>query len=326
MGNNDLEITNADLRLSDLPKEGDWNALNRFAHTYNGCREYGGYDRCADVAKAVRDRFASDRFLPDSLDELRGSLFYEHRAMRMDFGTPLPETKHYLASLLFAIREIVASSENSPLANTVEDKLQKYRQEASQCVLCRADGLLHRASDNVWARPLFHHNGTVKHRILFVFEAPNYSDTFDPDKGYMTCCENTDPTGRFFAELLEHIGIIPEDVVITNAVLCLPQRKNGKHPVAAAQVKLCLHWLERLIETCDAEVVVTCGEAALRAAKLIYPHNLTLARDVGVVTSWGTRNLLPLYHPSSLGRVTRSGERQLKDIEALKPYLNVPQN
>jgi hypothetical protein len=63
-----------------------------------------------------------------------------------------------------------------------------------------------------------------------VGEAPNHADTFDPDKGYLTYDYNTDPTGRFMRTLLiEEAGLRAEevdDVLFTNAVLCLPARRN----------------------------------------------------------------------------------------------------
>jgi hypothetical protein len=56
------------------------------------------------------------------------------------------------------------------------------------------------------ARPLFQLDSSIRRRIIFVFEAPNLANTYDPAKGRITCGVDTDPTGRFMFELLEHVG------------------------------------------------------------------------------------------------------------------------
>jgi len=156
--------------------------------------------------------------------------------------------------------------------------------------------------------------------MLFVFEAPNRSDTYDSGKGRLTCDPRTDQTGAFMFELLAHVGLRPEDVVFTNAVLCLPAERGGKYPVSARQQKACSPWLARLIADLDPKVVVTCGASALQAVNRLAPVGVCLS-DTGV-HAWNGRMLLPLYHPSVLGRLSRSKSQQLSDIEALLPFLD----
>jgi len=197
--------------------------------------------------------------------------------------------------------------------------LAAYRCDASACTLCHNLGLLHQGLDGQPAPALFHKEATGRSGVLFVFEAPNLTDTYDPDKGRMTCDPSTDPTGRFIFELLAHVHLRPEEVVFTNAVLCLPAERNGKYPVRAQQRKACSPWLARLINDLDPRVVVTCGAAALSAIKNIAPHGLRLRDNAGKVCPWNGRLLLPLYHPSVLGQLSRPREQQLADIEALRP-------
>lgn len=199
--------------------------------------------------------------------------------------------------------------------------LREYREDASRCCVCHDQRLLHCRSDGRRARPLFHEDSSVRQRLVFVFEAPNRSDTYDADKGRITCDPTTDPSGRFMLELLAHVGLHPRDVVLTNAVLCLPAARAGKFPVTAAQRRSCNHWLERLIADLDPAVVMTCGAQALRAVARLERHDLKLREHAGRVHPWFKRKLLPLYHPSALGRVTRSRQQQLSDIEALLPFV-----
>lgn len=169
--------------------------------------------------------------------------------------------------------------------------------------------------------PLFHIEGSFRSGVVLVLEAPNFKDTYELEKGRMTCDPDTDPSGQFMLELLAHVGLTPEDVMMTNAVLCLPTRSNGKHPVKAAQRKLCRPWLERLIVDSDAAVVAAMGAQALEALKAVEPHALRLKADVGRAHPWFGRQLVPLYHTSQLGRVDRSAEMQLRDIDAVRPFI-----
>ncbi|WP_437282937.1 uracil-DNA glycosylase family protein [Sorangium sp. So ce375] len=201
------------------------------------------------------------------------------------------------------------------------DVLQAFRSDASACAVCHDHGWLHFQPDGRRARPLFHLESSIRRRLLFVFEAPNLADTYEPDKGRMTCDPDTDPTGRFMLELLAHVGLTPSDVVFTNAVLCLPAARGGKFPVSSGQLNACLPWLERLIADVDPKVVVTSGAQALSAVDRLERHGLRLRQHAGRTHPWLGRMLLPLYHPSALGRVSRSRAEQLADIEALLPIL-----
>jgi hypothetical protein len=116
------------------------------------------------------------------------------------------------------------------------DALAVYRSEASSCTRCHDLGLLHRDPDGQPAPPLFHLKATGRSGVLFVFEAPNRTDTYD--KGKMTCGPDSDKTGQLIFELLRHVGLWPEDVVPTNAVLCLPAEHKGRYPVRAQQRKV----------------------------------------------------------------------------------------
>lgn len=210
---------------------------------------------------------------------------------------------------------------NSGPGRSKGEDLAEFRKAARSCTRCHDLGLLHRHPDGRRAVPLFQEEARGTSAILFVFEAPNFSDTYDRDKGRMTCDPDTDPTGRFFLELLMHVGLRPEDVVMTNAVLCLPSEREGKHPVSAQQRNECVSWLRQLIDQLNPRVVVSCGEKALQALRSVREHGLSLKSNHGSVHDWGRRRILPLYHPSALGRKTRPREGQLKDIEALAPYL-----
>ncbi|WP_408891714.1 uracil-DNA glycosylase family protein [Myxococcus faecalis] len=159
---------------------------------------------------------------------------------------------------------------------------------------------------------------------MVVAEAPNLTDSFDADKRRLTYDVDTDPTGGFARELLVSVGLRVEDVLFTNAVLCLPARKKGKHPVSARQMELCRPWLAKLIEVADPLVVITFGARALDALGRLEEHGLTLRTGVGKLHPWRGRQILPLYHPGLLGWVTRNAARQFQDSAVLKHLLAEP--
>ena len=202
--------------------------------------------------------------------------------------------------------------------------LTSFQIEAGACVRCHELGLLHVHEDGRRSRPLFHEDTTGRSRVLCVMEAPNFEDTYDVDKGRLTIHPETDPTGRFLAELLASVDLTPTDVVCTNAVLCLPAGSGGRHPVTPQLRKAYRPWLAKLIDAVDPLAVISLGTKPLEALNGVERHGLTLRQGVGKLHDWYGRKLLPLYHPGQLGRVTRKAEAQRRDIQALRSVLPAP--
>ncbi|MBK8995704.1 MAG: uracil-DNA glycosylase family protein [Myxococcales bacterium] len=157
-------------------------------------------------------------------------------------------------------------------------------------------------------------------RILFVAEAPNCDDTFDADKGYLTVDPDTDPSGRLFHDLFtRELGEAPDRLALTNAVLCLPRRVSGRHPVPASMIRECSGPLRAQIECLDPLIVAPLGTVALVALARIEEHSFRRLRDaVARPTLWFGRMLFPLAHPSRLGRVTRNEQLQRQDWRELR--------
>jgi DNA polymerase len=199
------------------------------------------------------------------------------------------------------------------------NKLEDLKQEISSCRLCHEETppLTHPG-----AFPIFQRGGNPDADIVFVFEAPNYADTFDRNKGYMSWGEQSDPTGRLFEELLDtclEVGI--DDVVTLNTVLCLPATKDGEYPVSANQRRHCAEWILKVIDLVDPQVVVTMGAKALDFANQAGELKLQLQEAVGKPIRWRGRHLVPLYHTSSQARKTRSSDQQRQDFRELRRFL-----
>jgi uracil-DNA glycosylase family 4 len=172
-------------------------------------------------------------------------------------------------------------------------------------------------------QPLLHEGGNLDADVLFVAEAPNYEDTVDPRKGRLTVDPDTDPSGAFIYSLLtRELGLRPDRVLFTNAMLCLPAGGGGDHPGRAVARKQCSHRLRQTIENVDPRVVVTVGAAALHAVKDIEKHRLRLKDAAGSQHPWFGRHLFPVYHTSRRARSTRKETQQREDWQALRTILD----
>ena len=160
-------------------------------------------------------------------------------------------------------------------------------------------------------------NGPLDARILFVAEAPGRlgaDRTGVPLSG--------DQSGRNFDAFLASAGIERSRVFVTNAVLCNPRTPDGRNDrPRAAEIQSCSDHLRALIHLLDPAWVVSLGRAALDALGLIESHDRVLARDVGRVTPWYGRRLVPLYHPGPRALIRRPLAEQAADYAALAAML-----
>lgn len=204
-------------------------------------------------------------------------------------------------------------------------RFQMFNEDAGACTRCREQGLLFVDPVGGHARPILAKNPTAALGILVVGEAPNHADTFDPTKRYLTYDDETDPTGRFMRALLIDEGGLRadeiDDVLFTNATLCLPVRSNERHKPSARQLNACKPWLDRLIKDAEITVVVTMGATALDALNRVQRHGLTLKRAAGKLHAWRGVTILPLYHAGLLGRLSRNETEQRADMRALRRHL-----
>lgn len=178
--------------------------------------------------------------------------------------------------------------------------------EAAICVKCPA--LCDRAA------VLSELNGPVNARVMFIGEAPGRKGA---DRTRMPF--SGDLSGKNFERFLESIGLKRSDIFITSAALCNPQTATGanRRPTAA-EIRNCSTYLQRTIALVDPEVVVTLGNAALEAIKLIQHHEFSLKNDAAKLRRWNNRVLIPLYHPSPQVLITSRDERaQLRDYRVV---------
>ena len=94
-------IVNAELDTTAVPGRGEsWDAVSDFALSYDG---YAYWDDLATLAGAVLQRWTRRRSLPDTLDELRGCLFYEQRRWHHFGEEPTGRSAEYMWAVVNAI-------------------------------------------------------------------------------------------------------------------------------------------------------------------------------------------------------------------------------
>ena len=92
-------ISSEDLRPTDVPAdEAPLSALMDFAHTFDGYKECGSFERCAEIANA-KDH--------TTLDNLRTCLFFEARRWRHFGEDPDEESEAYWRQVVALIRSRV---------------------------------------------------------------------------------------------------------------------------------------------------------------------------------------------------------------------------
>lgn len=126
----------------------------------------------------------------------------------------------------------------------------KFIESHRRCIECSSNWLL-----NEGAFAIFQKDSPRSFDILFILEAPNRDDTYNPKKGYLTVDPDTDPSGRFFYDLYTNELQFPlNDLFVTNSVLCLPAEKAGAFPVSPLQRRNCLPILRQLIDTFNPKI------------------------------------------------------------------------
>jgi hypothetical protein len=101
-------IPTEELQPEDVPSaDAEEDALHRFALSFNGYEENGSFRRCARIANEALARWRETEELPEDLDDLRTSLFFEQRRWH-HFGYGFDEvTMTYVRALVAKVFTIL---------------------------------------------------------------------------------------------------------------------------------------------------------------------------------------------------------------------------
>ncbi|HEX8927842.1 MAG TPA: uracil-DNA glycosylase, partial [Actinomycetota bacterium] len=164
-------------------------------------------------------------------------------------------------------------------------ELERVAAEASTCTRCR----LHRSRTQV-----VFGQGSPTADLMFVGEGPGFHEDRQgqPFVG---------PSGQLLNRLLGEIGLVREDVYVTNVVRCRPPGNRDPQP---DEIEACSRWMEATLRLVDPKVVVTLGNFA---SKTLIGTTTGITRLRGRTYEFEDRVLLPTFHPSAALRADTSG-------------------
>lgn len=161
-------------------------------------------------------------------------------------------------------------------------------------------------------------NGSTDPKVFFIAEAPGRQGADRTRRPFWG-----DKSGENFQRLLDSIGLMREEIFITNAVMCSPRTAtDANRKPTKAEIKNCSPFLRRQIELIRPRVIATLGAVALEALKAIEYHEFKLKTDAARILDWYGVKLVALYHPSPQVIAShRRMDQQLEDFGALKEFL-----
>jgi DNA polymerase len=149
--------------------------------------------------------------------------------------------------------------------------------------------------------------GPTDARVVFVGEAPGR----DEDRVGRPFVGRA---GRLLDELLGTAGLQRKDVFITNVVKCRPP---GNRNPGMGEIKACMPYLRRQIDSINPEIVCLLGGIALKALlgedRVSRLHGKIIRRD---------RAYLPMYHPAAALRNPKLRVEMVKDMQRLREFLS----
>ena len=157
-----------------------------------------------------------------------------------------------------------------------EDIIIKIAEETATCTKC---ALHHSRKNSVPG------SGLVDASIMFIGEGPGFHEN---EQGLPF----VGAAGRFLEELLLNVGLIREQVFITNVVKCRPPGNRDPH---TEELAACDGYLERQIQTINPKVIVTLGRFSMQK----FLPNAKISQAHGQAVRVRGRLVVPFYHPAA---------------------------
>jgi DNA polymerase len=154
-------------------------------------------------------------------------------------------------------------------------------------------------------------DGTPGARLMFVGEAPGAEE----DKQGLPFVGRS---GQLLDRMLKAIGLERHQVYIANIV---PWRPPGNRTPTPVETQICLPFIQRQIELCNPEVLVTVGQPSTGA--LLGVQGIMKNRGRWFPYNTGTREIraMPMLHPAYLLRSPIGKRLAWRDMLAIKKAL-----
>lgn len=165
--------------------------------------------------------------------------------------------------------------------------------------------------------------GNHNAKLMFVGEAPG-------EKEAKTAVPFCGASGKVLDQLFQSIGLVREDVYITNIVKDRPQANRDPKP---EEIELYAPFLDRQISIIKPEVIITLGRFSMEYLMKRYGLTKEL-KPISIIhgqlfqTNFGeglfdssAPKILPLYHPASCLYNPPLRQTLIDDIQAVKQFL-----
>lgn len=164
--------------------------------------------------------------------------------------------------------------------------------------------------------------GNPKAKVVFIGEAPGKDENAQglPFVGR---------AGQLLNTYLEKVGINREkDLYITNILKCRPtnpDRPNKDRVPATFEIKNCIGYLYKQIETVQPDLIVLCGGTSLKT--LTGKKSIQISKVRGEAFELELNgfkyNAIAIYHPSYLMQYASQEQKNLtlEDLKLIKTYV-----
>lgn len=170
--------------------------------------------------------------------------------------------------------------------------------------------------------PLVFGEGSADSRIVLVGEAPGRTE-IEQGKPFVG------QAGKNLEEFISILGVVREDLYITNVVKFRPVRFNpdsgreSNRTPNKEEIKISMDFIERELSIIRPRLVVSLGNIALRC--IIKDDKASIGMFHGspldVSFSEAHFTLLPLYHPASIIYRRELKSIYIEDLYKLKEYI-----
>ena len=120
--------------------------------------------------------------------------------------------------------------------------------------------------------------------------------------------------GKLLDRMIGVIGLVREDVYVTNVVKCRPP--NNRNPTSD-EIAHCMGILERQIELVNPKLIVTLGNVPTQA---LLPGSPGITKSRGSLKKYREWNILPTFHPSYLLRNPNAMTEAWQDFQKISEY------
>ncbi len=121
--------------------------------------------------------------------------------------------------------------------------------------------------------------------------------------------------GKLLDRMIDVIGLVREDVYVTNVVKCRPP--NNRNPTSD-EIAQCMGILERQIELVNPRLIITLGNVPTQA---LLPGSPGITKSRGNLKKYRDWDILPTFHPSYLLRNPNAMHEAWQDFQKISEYV-----